>query len=100
MLDTPVRHPPSDTEETTHRRARQRAEALQGLYIHLLVFVLINVGLFVINWITRGADGSWWFQWPAMIWALGLGSHVLAVATPLFSEEWLERKTNELAGRK
>ena len=43
------------------RAARERAEAIQGLYIHLLVYVVINAGLFGINWLTRGDSGVWWF---------------------------------------
>jgi hypothetical protein len=43
-------------------------EALKGFYIHAAVFVLVNIGLFVINLLVvyRG-NGPWWFYWP-LIW--------------------------------
>ena len=81
--------------------ARERAEMLQGLYIHLLVFVFINAGLFLINWFTRGDDGTWWFYWPLMTWAVfGLGIHLMVVVAPVFTSEWAERKARRLAERR
>lgn len=79
--------------------ARERAEMLQGLYIHLLVFVLINAGLLGINWVTKGDDGSWWFQWPLLIWGLGLLVHVMVTVVPVFSPSWVERRAEEIARR-
>jgi hypothetical protein len=32
--------------DMARRRARERAEMIQGLYIHLLVFAVINAGSF------------------------------------------------------
>jgi hypothetical protein len=78
--------------------ARERAEMLQGLYIHILVFVVINAGLFFINWFTRGDDGGWWFYWPLMIWAVfGLGIHLLVTVAPVFTSDWVERRARRLA---
>ena len=57
-----------------YKAAHHRAEAIQGLYIHLLVFVVINAGLFGINWFTRGDDGGWWFYW-LLIWGVGVALH-------------------------
>jgi len=77
--------------------ARERAEMLQGLYIHVLIFVLINAGLFSINWFMRGDDGSWWFQWPLLIWGLGLMVHLMVTVVPVFSSDWVERRAERLA---
>lgn len=95
MTDT---HPPIPSERTetpeeaAYRKAKQRAEMIQGLYIHFLVFVVINAGLFVLNWATRGDDGTWWFQWPLVFWAAALLIHLLATVAPVFSPEWVERR--------
>lgn len=74
------------------RRAKKRAEEIQGLYIHLLVYLVINAGLFVINQLTRGDDGGWWFYWPAAIWAIALLIHAVVTYEPVFSPDWAERR--------
>ncbi|HEX6208421.1 MAG TPA: 2TM domain-containing protein [Actinomycetota bacterium] len=79
-------------EDEPIRRAKQRAEAIQGLYIHLLVYLVINAGLFVINLLTKGDGGTWWFYWPVAIWGIALLIHVVTIFVPVFSPEWAERR--------
>lgn len=76
--------------------ARERAEALQGLYIHILVYVVVNACLFGINWLSKGDSGSWWFYWPLLGWGVGLVIHILTVATPVFSARWVDRRTERI----
>lgn len=77
--------------------ARERAEMLQGLYIHLMVFACVNAGLFLINWFTRGDDGAWWFYWPLAVWGVfGVGIHLLITVAPVFTPEWVDRKARFL----
>jgi fatty acid desaturase len=85
------------SEDKVYRWARERAEMLQGLYIHIMVFVVTMLGLFGINYATRGDDGIWWFIWPLLIWGIGLAIHVLVTVVPFFTEEWVERKTERIA---
>src|SRR3712207_6890238 len=69
-------------EDQQHRyeRARARVQAIKGFYIHASVFVVVNLGLFVINALTSGlAGGVWWFYWPLLGWGIGLGAHALGV---------------------
>lgn len=80
--------------------AKERAEALQGIYIHAIVFVLFNLGLFGINWATRGNDGSWWFVWPLGIWGVGFVIHLATMTFPVFSTTWVERRAEEIARRR
>jgi hypothetical protein len=97
MMDTDLTASSGATTESlpdeAYRRARERAEMLQGLYIHLLVFFVINAGLVAINWATRGDNGSWWFWWPLLIWVIGLVVHVVATIVPVFSPQWVEQRT-------
>jgi hypothetical protein len=72
--------------------ARERAQMIQGLYIHLLIFPIVGGGLFVINWLTRGDGGTWWAQWPVLIWGLGLVIHIVVAVLPVFSSSWVDRK--------
>lgn len=85
--------------DTEYRQARERAEMIQGLYVHLLVFSVINVGLLAINWLTRGDDGSWWFQWPLLIWGIALAIHLLVTVAPVFSSGWVERRVQRTLTR-
>lgn len=85
-----------EDEEAAYRHARERAEAIQGLYIHLLVYVVINAGLFALNWFTTGGEGGWWFVWPLAGWGIGLLVHALVVAAPVFSSDWVDRKTQKI----
>jgi hypothetical protein len=83
-------------EEAAYQQARERAEAIQGLYIHLLVYLVINACLFAINWFTTGGDGGWWFVWPLLGWGIGLLIHVLVVVAPVFSSDWVDRKADRI----
>jgi len=90
---------PSPPVDPMYRWARERAEMIQGLYIHLLIFPIINGGLFLINWLSRGDGGTWWFQWPMMVWGLGLLVHVVVTVFPVFTSEWVDRRAARLMGR-
>jgi hypothetical protein len=46
-------------------------QAIKAFYIHASTFVLVNIGLFVINLLT---GGGWWFYWPLIGWGIGLGA--------------------------
>jgi hypothetical protein len=59
-----------EDQQQRYERARARVQAIKGFYIHASVFVLVNIGLFVINAFTSGlAGGVWWFYWPLLGWA-------------------------------
>lgn len=82
--------------KTPYERAHERAEMMQGLYIHLLVYAVINLGLFGINWLTSGDNGGWWFQWPLLGWGVGLLVHVLVTIAPVFSPDWADRRAERM----
>jgi hypothetical protein len=86
-------------KDGTYEAAEKRAEELQGFYIHLLVYAVVNLGLFAINFLTKGDGGGWWFYWPLAGWGIGLGVHALAVFAGVFGEHWKERKAAELYER-
>ena len=57
-------------------RARRRLVAEKGFYVHLVTYVAVISGLFIINALT--GSGRWWFVWPAIGWGVGLAVHALA----------------------
>jgi hypothetical protein len=65
-----------DKEQQRYDRAQSRAKELRDFYTHATVYVLVNIGLFVINVLT---GGGWWFYWPLLGWGIGLGIHALSV---------------------
>jgi len=67
--------------EETYKRARRRVDAKIGFYIHLAVYVGVNVLLIIINLLT--SPQYLWFIWPAMGWGIGVFFH--GMATFIFS---------------
>jgi hypothetical protein len=65
-----------DSEQRRYERAQARVKELKGFYIHASAYILVNIGLFVINLLT---GGGWWFYWPLLGWGIGLGVHALSV---------------------
>jgi steroid 5-alpha reductase family enzyme len=53
-------------------RARRRVHRKVGFYVHALVFVIVNLGLYAINSATGAAR---WSQFPLWGWGLGLTIH-------------------------
>ncbi len=94
---TPDQTAPSDP---AYDKARERATALQGLYVHLSVFALVNGALFLINWATRGPDGDWWFYWPLLGWGVAVVIHLATMFLPVFSPDWVERRAARMTGRR
>ena len=50
-----------------------------SVMIHLATLVFFVSLLFVINWMTRGDDGTWWALLPLEMWAGVWTLHVVAV---------------------
>ena len=85
-----------NTKETKYQKAKERVEALRGFYIHLIVYVIVNLILFSINMIVT--PDSLWFFWPLLGWGVGLFFHALSVFGfgRWLSADWEERKIREL----
>lgn len=49
---------------------------LRGFFIHLLAYVLVNIGLITINLMTN--PSYLWFVWPLAGWGIGLVSNALS----------------------
>ena len=79
-----------------YQKAKERVEALKGFYIHLTVYVVVNLILFSINMIV--SPDSLWFIWPLMGWGVGVVIHGLSVFgfVPGLGADWEERKIREI----
>jgi hypothetical protein len=68
---------PQMTEEQIYEEARKRVEEKRGFFIHLAIYVVVNIFLAAIWWFT-GA-GFPWFVFPLGGWAIGIIMHFLSV---------------------
>jgi len=69
-------------------RARRRVGLKMGFYIHALVYVLVNLGLFAIS--SQSGRGNWHI-FPLLGWGLGLAIHGIVVFTSLRGEGMRKR---------
>ena len=85
-----------NTKETKYQKAKEKVAALKVFYVHISVYVIVNLGIFLINMIVS-PDGLWFF-WPLMGWGLAVVIHALSVFGfgPGFGADWEERKIREL----
>ena len=82
-----------------YKQAKKRLEERYGFYVHLIVFIAINLLLAIINLST--SSETLWFQYPLLGWGIGLVFHALSVfvfegKTSMITEEMIE---NEMSKR-
>ena len=64
-------------DQQVYQRAKERAESKIRFYIHLAVYLIVNLLLMVIN--LKTSPGSLWFLWPLFGWGMGVVLHGLKV---------------------
>jgi len=80
--------------DENYLRAKKRVENLKSFYIHLTVYVLVNVMLFLINIISD--PSNLWFLYPLVGWGIGVTIHgSTTLSFGKFGTEWEERKIKE-----
>ena len=82
-------------EEERYYQAKKRVEEIKGFYGNLIAYVVVNIGLMVLNLLT--SPNHLWFFWPMLGWGIGVVFHGLKVFnySPFFNKEWEERKIRE-----
>jgi hypothetical protein len=88
-MSTPASADLTPEMDARFKAAKERAEQVQGLLIHLMVYTVVNLSLFIID--ALSGDG-WWFYWPLLGWGIGLVLHLLTLSAPVFSPGWAERR--------
>ena len=63
--------------QEAYQKAKKRVEAKIGFYIHLAVYVGVNILLVAINLLT--SSQYLWFKWPLIGWGIGVFFHALGV---------------------
>lgn len=75
-------------DDDLQRLAKKRVEQKMGFLTHLLVFVLVNSGLYLLNVLRGGAD---WQIFPLWGWGLGLTIHGIVTLLSLQGQDLRER---------
>ena len=83
-----------NTEEIKYLKAKERVETLRGFYIHLTVYVIVNLGLFFINMMT--SPETLWFIWPLMGWGIAIVLHAVRVFVEAPGSSWEQKKIAKL----
>jgi len=79
------------------KKAEKRAEEKIGFFVHLGVYILVNVLLIFVWWFTNGGDVFPWFIFPLIGWGIGLGAHFIGVyATYDLLEKMTEKELKKL----
>lgn len=86
-----------------YQQAKKRVKQIKGFYIHLVVFILVNLMIVFINVMNgehvAGESQIRISQFASIIlWGLGLLAHGLSVFLPVmfFGKTWEEKKIREL----
>lgn len=64
-------------DQDAYQRAKKRAEAKFGFYVHLTIYVAVNIVLIIVNLSTSPEYP--WFIWPLIGWGIGVFFHALWV---------------------
>ncbi len=82
-------------EEERYFKARKRVEEIKGFYVNLIAYIVINIGLLILNLVT--SPKHLWFYWPLLWWGIGVFFHGMKVFNymPFLGKEWGEKKMKE-----
>ena len=94
-MNTTTLNPTELQEQDVFKEVRK----LRGFYLHLMKYVIVNLGLLVINLIF--SPHTLWFYWVMLGWGLGLLSHAFRVFRPawMLGADWEKREVEKRLGR-
>ncbi len=88
-------------EDPGYKAAQKRVKDIKGFYVHLIVYLFVNVFLIVANTgFKRLGNGNIEMSnfYTPLFWGIGLAAHWAGVFGPglLLGKKWEERKIKEL----
>jgi len=85
-----MNEPDADLEPDAalENRARRRVARKMGFWIHALVYVCVNTGLWLVNAATGEPRWAWW---PMLGWGIGLAVHGIVTFASLHGDGLRER---------
>ena len=94
----------SNLEEQKYIRAKKKVKAVKGFYVHLTVYIIINLFLIITSVIAGGGWNNFW-QWQtyntAIFWGIGIAFHAFNVfgMNFLLGSNWEEKKIKEIMNK-
>ena len=94
-----MNNPALTISEQQEKDAFDQVRKLRGFYLHLMKYVVVNLGLLAINLIF--SPHTLWFYWVMLGWGLGLLSHAFRVFRPVWmlGPDWEKREVEKRLGR-
>lgn len=97
----------SDSLETNNPDVRydlayKRVKRIKGFYIHLIVYIVVNVFIIVSRYNQKAIGDAEFWHWEtfstALFWAIGVTAHGLSVfgRNIFFGRNWEEKKIKDL----
>lgn len=88
-------------KDPEYLKARARIHAQRGFYTHLVIYLIVNLILFLIN-LFQKKPHQWWFYWPLIGWGIGILVQAYHTFIPggLFGDKWEEKKIREYMEKK
>ena len=85
----------NNQNEERYFKAKKRVEEIKGFYGNLTAYIVVNIGLLVINLLT--SPDHLWFYWPLIGWGIGVAIHGMKVFNymPFLGKDWEEQKIKE-----
>jgi hypothetical protein len=83
--------------EEKRKQAKKRVEEIKGFYIHLTVYIVVNLFIVLSIVFNQYADGEPLLGWPMLVtplfWGIGLGIHAANVFGfgMVLGKNWEER---------
>lgn len=72
-------------------RAQERVKELKGFYNHLIIYSVIMVMLFFIDY---SDGGNWWVHWPIIVW--GIFVVIQGISVSKIGKGWEDKKIKEI----
>jgi len=81
------------SDEEIMSMAKKRVEAKKGFFVHLSMYVIINLFLFLLwFFFAGGPHGYPWFLWVLFGWGIGVAANAVAVFMTPQGSSWEQKE--------
>jgi len=81
------------SEEEIMSMARKRVEAKKGFFVHLSMYIIINLFLFLLWFFVAGGPHAYpWFLWVLFGWGIGVAANAVAVFVTPHGSNWEQKE--------
>ena len=82
------------SDDELRKKAREIAKSKSDFYIHLAIYIAVNLFLIAQWWVIAGPDGFPWFVFPLFGWGIGIAAHAIETFRGK-SGGYIERQTEK-----